>query len=309
MIKATGVTKAYGQDYVLTDVSFEAHGDTAVLGRKKSGKTALADIITGCVYPESGGVCIFGHDMANDPKEAKRAIGYMPQQSPLYPDMTPVDYLSFVCSLHGIRGAMRRLAISDALEKAGVKVSGGREIKELSRCEQKRLSLAGALCGSPKALILDEPCEGLDPEQALCLRDTIKSLRGEYMLVLFTRSIHEAAELCDSVAVIRGSRIAANENINELLGAAQRKRRITVRLKADRQTGLALLKSVSGIEYIEHVGSRESGTYDYIVEAEQDPRESIFRAAAKEGTALIGMGCVTVTPDDICAELTGGGPE
>lgn len=308
MIEVAGVTKSYGEQYVLTDVSFSAAGSAAVLGRKSSGKTALADIITGCVYPESGSVSIFGIDMRSSPAEAKKALGYMPQQLALYPEMTPADYIGFVCSLRGIRGIGAKHAGDEALEKAALPSLSCREIKGLSRYEQKRLSLAGAICGSPRALILDEPTEGLLPEQSFAMRETIKSLRGDHIILLFTRSIHEAADVCESVAVLKGGCITARETTEYLLKTTNRQRRITVKLKCGRQKGLVMLGAVEGVEYAEVTGG-EGGVCDYLIEALRDVREDIFRAAVKEDIVMLGMGCVSVTLDDIYAGLTGGATE
>jgi ABC-2 type transport system ATP-binding protein len=310
LIEIIGITKKYSHNYVLTDVSLNASGTVAILGGKQAGKTALADIIAGCVYPESGSVSICGHDISRDTIAAKAALGYMPQQLSLYPEMTPEDYLSFVCSLCGLKGIKASKSRDEALDKAGISPLSSREIKALSLFEQKRLSLAGALCGSPKALILDEPMGGLTPEQAFAMQQTIKSLSGDHTIVLFTRSIHEAAEICESIAVLKGGRITARETIKDLLGAWDRQRRITVRLKCDRHKGLEILKSIEGVEYVEALGSREGGTYDYIVEAQdRDLREDIFGAAVEADVIMLGMGCVSVTLDDICAGLTGGAPE
>jgi ABC-2 type transport system ATP-binding protein len=308
LIEVAGVTRAYGQEYVLTDVSLSVAGAAAVLGRKSAGKTTLADIITGCVYPETGSVSIFGIDMSRRPAEAKRALGYMPQQLALCPEMTPADYLGFVCSLRGIRGSGAKKAADEAIEKAGIPSLSCREIKGLSRFEQKRLSLAGALCGGPHALVLDEPSDGLLPEQAFKIRETIKSLRGDHMIMLFTRSIREAADVCESVAVLKGGSITARETIQDLLKTAERQRRITVRLKCERQKGLAVLDRVEGVEYAEVTGG-EGGACDYLIEALRDVREDIFRAVVKEDIVMLGMGCVSVTLDDIYAGLTGGALE
>lgn len=309
MVEINGITKAYFLGYILKDVSFKAQegGSIAILGRKGAGKTVLADILSGCARADSGSVSICGHDMAKRPSEAKRSLGYMPQMPSLYPEMTPEEYLLFVCSLRGLRGKSAKLAVTEAEEKAKAAGISGREIRRISIFDQKRLLLEGALCGSPKVLVIDEPSQGLAPEQGRAMRDAIAALKGEHTIVLLTSSIHEATEVCDSVAVLCGAAITAREDTKDILRAAQRQRRITVKLKSQQRLGLELLRGIKGVERVETQGS-ESGASDYVVESSgSDLREEIFSACAAAGVPLIGMGCLSVTLDDIYSGLTGGG--
>lgn len=309
MVEVNGITKGYCLGYVLKDVCFTAPAQaaTAILGRKGAGKTALADIVCGCSYPDSGGVRICGHDMAASPVKAKMSLGYMPQQPLAYPEMTPLDYLHFVCALRGITGEDARKRIGNAIEKAGIKELAAGEIRGFCAAEQKRLSLAGALCGGG-VLVLDEPTEGLDPSEAQRMRDVISSLKGEHTVLLFTSGIHEATEVCDSIAVLCGGTITAREASKDILAAARRQRRLALRLKSDKRQGAALLESIERIERVETLGSSESGTCDYIADAPGgDVREDIFNACSAAGVALLGMERLAVTLDDIYSGLTGGG--
>jgi ABC-2 type transport system ATP-binding protein len=308
LIELNGVYKKTGASYALMNITFKiAEGEAAaIIGRKASGKTALADIISGCRYATHGRVAINGFDMQKRPIEAKRAVGYLPQQSGLYPEMTVDEYMRFVCSLRNVPGKEARLHAADRLERAGAAGLSGQLIRNLSGGEQQRAALAGALCGEPKALILDEPAAGLDPDESDALRETITSLKGHYTIVLMTRSIREAADICGSVLILSRGAIAAQETTENLKKAVGSSRRLKVRLKTDRQKGLELLRGIEGIEYAEAAGSSESGTCDFTVESVKDIREYIFGAAAGARIALLGMSGVKLTLDDIFSELAGG---
>lgn len=308
MVELDGVYKKTGADYTLSNISLSiADGEAAaVTGRRASGKTALADIMSGCAYATHGSVVVNGSDMQRRPLEAKRAVGYMPQRPMLYPEMTVNEYLCFICSLKGVPRKAARDRAQAALLKAGAAEAGEQLVRSLTRITLQRAALAGALCADPKALILDEPFAGLDPDESEGFRETITSLKGQYTLVLLTRSIREAAGICDNIIVLRKGAVAARQSAQSLLDAAGSQRRLKVRLKAGREVGLRLLRSVEGVEYAEALGCNESGTFDFAVESAADAREGIFLAASKANMVLLGMSSVKLTLEDIFSELAGG---
>jgi ABC-2 type transport system ATP-binding protein len=212
LIELCGVYKKTGADYALTNISFEiAQGEAAaVLGRRFSGKTAIADLMAGCTYATHGSVRVDGIDMQKHPLEAKRATGYMPQRLSLYPEMTADEYLSFVCSLMGIRKKDAKQHIEAAVEKAGAAEARGQLIRNITRESQQRLALAGALCGSPKALILDEPTLGLDPQAARQVRELVGELKADgHTILLTTHYMEEADLLSDRIGIIDQGKIIA----------------------------------------------------------------------------------------------------
>jgi ABC-type multidrug transport system ATPase subunit len=155
-------------------------------------------------------------------------------------------------------------------------------------------------------LVLDEPAAGLDPEQAEELRGIIKSLRKQYTIMLFSHNINEIVDICGSMLILRGGEIAAIQTTQSLISASGALRRITVRLSADKQRGLSLLERIEGADFVQCVGCNEAGTCDFVVETtEADTRARIFEAAAKEGITLLGMNSLSVTLEDIVAQISG----
>lgn len=308
MIELQSVYKKTGADYSLFNISFSvAQGETAaVIGRRGSGKTALADIMSGCSYASHGSVKVNGYDMSKHPLEAKRSLGYLPQRPTLYPEMTVDEYMSFVCSLRHVPGNQAKQRAADALEKAGAAAFGGQLIRGLDRMAQRRAALAGTLCGGPKALILDEPLFGLDPDEAEAFRETVKSLKDEFTIVLLTRSIREAVDICKSVIVLCKGATTACQTTESLLDSVGASCRLKVKLKAERQKGLELLRSIEGVEYAEALGSSESGACDFSVESAVDMREAVFNAAVRANIVLLGLSSVKLTLEDIFSELAGG---
>ncbi len=308
MVELKAVYKKTGADYTLTNVTLSiAKGEAAaIIGRRASGKTALADIMSGCAYATQGSVILGGYDMQKRPLLAKRSVGYVPQRPMLYPEMTVNEYISFVCSLKNVARKEAGEHVECALLKAGATEYGGQLIRSAPRIAHQRAALAGALCGDPQALIFDEPFSGLSPDEAEGFRETIKSLKGKYSIAMLTRSIREAAQVCDSVIILSKGAVAARQSTESLLKTEGSQRRLKVRLKAGREKGLQLLRGIEGVEYVEALGCNESGTCDFAVESDTDVRENIFRAAARSDIALLSLSGLKLTLEDIFSELAGG---
>ena len=222
MIQVSHLTKYYGDFLAVNDLSFEI-GDGHVygfLGPNGAGKSTTMNIMTGCLSPTDGTVKIGGFDILEQPEEAKRLIGYLPEQPPLYPNETPQEYLSFIGEAKGLRGKQLREEIDSAVQNAGIEEVRGRLIGTLSKGYRQRVGIAQALLGKPRVIILDEPTVGLDPIQIIEIRDLIKQLGKTHTVILSSHILSEVQAVCEQVLIIsKGKLVAfdAPENLEKLL--------------------------------------------------------------------------------------------
>lgn len=243
-----------------------------------------------------------GADMLTNPRQAKQKIGYLPKEAPLYCHMSVAQHLEFFCALRHMPKAQRAASIAMALERLKLKDKQGCLIKNLSRGDRQKTALAGVLCTQAQIMILDEPTAGLDPGDVTQIRSVLRETPKT--LIVATSNIQEVTALCDKVIIMHEGRIVAQDALESFTHAAGGKKRLSVRLMAGRATGLALLKNIDGVDIVECVGSKEPGTFDYIVDADEDVRAEIFRVSAKAGIVLLGLKTMTVTLEDVFYQLT-----
>ena len=222
MIEVSHLTKYYGDFPAANDLSFEI-GEGHVygfLGPNGAGKSTTMNIMTGCLSPTDGTVRIGGFDILEQPEEAKRLIGYLPEQPPLYPNETPQEYLTFVGEAKGLRGASLREEIDRAAQSAGIEDVRGRLIGTLSKGYRQRVGIAQALLGKPKTVILDEPTVGLDPLQIIEIRDFIKELGKMHTVIFSSHILSEVQAVCEKVLILAKGKLVAfdtPENLEKLL--------------------------------------------------------------------------------------------
>lgn len=216
MLKVCGLTKQYGSGYALRDVSFEASAGEIVglVGHNGCGKSTTMNIITGYIAPTAGSVWIDGTDVTADPLLAREKIGYLPETPPLYPDLTVNEQLRFAAGLRGIRD--RETAISDACGKADVSAVRGRLIRNLSKGYRQRVGLAQAFLGNPPVIILDEPSNGLDPQQIAEMREIIRSEKKKKLILLSSHVLSEVELLCDRLVILSSGTVSACGTLEEL---------------------------------------------------------------------------------------------
>lgn len=204
MIEVKSLTKRYGDNLALDDLTFTLEDGLiyGFLGPNGAGKSTTMNIITGYIAPTSGQVTINGHSIIDEPKEAKRHIGYLPEVPPLYGDMTVSEYLSFAAELKGIPKKQRAAEIERVMDTAKLEEVGDRLIANLSKGFRQRVGLAQAVMGMPDIIILDEPTVGLDPKQIIEIRDLIRGLAGEHTVILSSHILSEIQELCDKIIII-----------------------------------------------------------------------------------------------------------
>ena len=218
MIEVRNLVKQYGDHLAVDDLSFTVEDGQiyGFLGPNGAGKSTTMNIITGCLAATSGTVLIDGHDIFKEARKAKACIGYLPEQPPLYPDMTPKEYLLFIAQIKGVTKAERVKCVQDVMEKTGVWEVQHRLIKNLSKGYKQRVGLAQAILGNPKLIILDEPTVGLDPAQIVEIRRLIKSLAPEHTVIFSSHILSEVQEICSRVMIISGGKLIAEDTPQEL---------------------------------------------------------------------------------------------
>lgn len=223
MIKVEHLTKRYGDVLAVDDVSFDI-ADWHIygfLGPNGAGKSTTMNIMAGCLSPTAGCVSVDGFDILQQPLEAKRRIGYLPEQPPLYMSETPLEYLAFVGEAKGLRGDELKRQIADAIERTGLENVKNRLISTLSKGYKQRVGIAQAILGSPGTIILDEPTVGLDPIQIIEIRELIKDLGKSHSVIFSSHILSEVQAICESVIIISHGRLVAEmdadkENLEEV---------------------------------------------------------------------------------------------
>ncbi|MBO5486151.1 MAG: ABC transporter ATP-binding protein, partial [Eubacterium sp.] len=213
MIEVENLVKRYGNQCAVDDLSFTVKEGQIVgfLGPNGAGKSTTMNIITGYLSATSGSVRVDGHDIVEEPEEAKRCIGYLPEQPPLYPDMIVKGYLSFVCDLKRIPKSEKEKVMRSVMRRTGVLEVSERLIKHLSKGYKQRVGLAGAMIGDPKILILDEPTVGLDPKQILEIRDLIRDLSKNHTILLSSHIMQEVSAVCNQILIINEGKLVVSD--------------------------------------------------------------------------------------------------
>jgi ABC-2 type transport system ATP-binding protein len=248
ILVARELSKRYGPFQALHGVSFSLQPGEVVgfLGPNGAGKSTTMKILTGFVAPSSGSALIAGHDLGQDPLACRRAIGYLPEELPLYLDMTVTAYLDHVARLKGVARAARRREVVDAVQAAWLTENAGRHIRKLSKGNRQRVGLAQALIGRPKILILDEPTSGLDPAQVAHFRDLIRTLSAGHTILLSTHILAEVEACCSRVVVVHRGRTVAEEPIEALRRRATQVTRLRLRTREPDATALCAILHASG---------------------------------------------------------------
>lgn len=219
MIEVSHLTKYYGSFLAVDDLSFSIEDGHVYgfLGPNGAGKSTTMNIMTGCLSPTTGKILIDGHDILTEPEAAKRRIGYLPEQPPLYVSETPREYLTFVGEAKGLRGGALKAQIESVMERTRITEMGDRPISALSKGYRQRVGIAQALLGDPKVIILDEPTVGLDPLQIIEIRDLIRQLGKTHTVVLSSHILSEVQAICDKVLIISRGKLVAFDDTEKLV--------------------------------------------------------------------------------------------
>lgn len=232
MIEINGLSKSYGSVQVLTDISFRVEEGQIVgfLGANGAGKTTTMDILCGCIGADSGNARIFGSDITDAPLEAKSMLGYLPDVPPLHGEMRVVDYVAFAARLRGVPKERVQGRINEVFTKLELHEVSGRIIGNLSKGYRQRVALAQALVHDPKVLVLDEPTEGLDPNQIVHIRELIKSLAGQHTIILSSHILSEVEQMCEKIIIIDKGKIVEEGTYGELIERLDADRVYTLRV-------------------------------------------------------------------------------
>lgn len=241
VLAASRLAKRYGPFQALHDVSLSLEPGEIVgfLGPNGAGKSTTMKILTGFVAPSAGTASVAGHDLAAEPLACRRAIGYLPEELPLYLDMTVTAYLDHVARLKGVPAGERRREVVAAIDAAWLGENAGRHIRKLSKGNRQRVGVAQALIGRPPILILDEPTSGLDPSQVANFRDLVRRLAERHTILLSTHILAEVEAVCGRVVVVHRGRTVVQESIDDLRRRATRSHRVRLRLRDGRPEALA----------------------------------------------------------------------
>ena len=292
MIKVQNLVKRYGSNYALNDVSFEiGEGEiVGLLGPNGAGKSTAMNILTGYLSSTSGEVYINGVNILEDPIAAKKNIGFLPEQPPLYPEMTVTEYLNFVYELKGCE-LEREAHIDEIISVTKLAEVKDRLIRNLSKGNKQRVGIAQALIGDPKVVIFDEPTIGLDPKQIIAVRNLLRTLARRHTVVLSTHILAEVQAVCERVIIINKGRIIADERTDDIVKTIEDGYRYKARICGPAREVELALRKISGVKTVEATGERDLDSYAYIIESEKsiDIRKPVFNLCVKSGWPLIGM--------------------
>ena len=302
MIKIDHLVKNYGKNCAVDDISFEIGKGEIVgfLGQNGAGKSTTMNVLTGYLSSTSGNVYVDGIDVLEDPIGAKRLIGYLPEQPPLYLDMTVEEYLTFCYNLKGCK-LNRVKHLEEICEVVKISEVYHRVIRNLSKGYRQRVGIAQALVGNPQVMIFDEPTVGLDPKQVIEIRNLIRTLGRDHTVILSTHVLQEVQAVCDRIIIINKGKIVADEKTENINRAVQNNFRFNIKICGPQREVLSLLKAKSGIVYAECLGERDGEAYTYAIESAPgvDVRKSLFFALAEKGYAMIGLEAVGMSIEDI----------
>ena len=308
MIQIENLVKRFGSKYAVDDISFSIDEGEVVgfLGPNGAGKSTTMNIITGYMSSTSGTVSIGGMDILENPTEAKRFIGYLPEQPPLYPDMTVKEYLNFVYDLKGCK-LNRKKHLGEICEvvKIADDYKKGRLIKNLSKGYKQRVGIAEALVGNPRVIILDEPTVGLDPKEIIEIRNLIRTLGETHTVILSTHILPEVQAVCDRLLIINSGKLIADEKTENISRMIEGTRRLNARICGSQRDVLRTLRSIPEITTAELFGEREGDSFVYSIEstAGVDIRKPLFYALAKNNIPLIGREQQGTNLEDIFISL------
>lgn len=278
MITLSGVTKRYGAATAVQDLSFTVNsGETlGLLGQNGAGKTTTLNIITGYLAPTSGDVRVGDYDLLTQPRQAKRLIGYLPEQPPLYDEMTVEGYLRFVCRLRLVVEADIARHVRDIAAQTNLSDVLGRRVGNLSKGYRQRVGLAQALCGEPEVLVLDEPTVGLDPRQTAEFRDTLKKLSGGRTVIFSSHILSEVQALCDRVIILHHGRVVCDQRLGDMSRGAGT--RLQAAICGDMETLLPALRSLSSVARVTRLPAREAGVAEVLIEGKPGavPQKELF---------------------------------
>ena len=308
MIEGNNLTKFYGDHKAVDNISFSVKDGTVCgfCGPNGAGKSTTMNIMTGCLSATSGTVTIGGHDIFEQPMEAKKLMGYLPEQPPLYLEETPREYLRFIARAKGVPRTELEGEVLRVMEETQIDDVADRLIKNLSKGYRQRVGIAQTLLGNPKVIILDEPTVGLDPIQVVEIRDLIKNLGKRHTVILSSHILSEVQQMCDEILIIAKGKLLAYDTTENLEKQLQPRVLLEVETDASREESEAVLQSIEGIEKTEY--AEEDGLTAIRItvapDRELEIRKLLSRKFAAIDKAVLKNDKIKANLEEIFIELT-----
>ncbi len=306
MIEINNLVKNYGSKTALDDVSFKINKGEIVgfLGPNGAGKSTTMNILTGYLSSNAGEVKVGGIDILENPGEAKKLIGFLPEQPPLYIDMTVNEYLNFVYEIKGCK-LKREAHIAEVRQVTKIEDVKNRLIKNLSKGYRQRVGIAQALIGNPPVIIFDEPTVGLDPKQIIEIRNLIRNLGKSHTVILSTHILSEVQSVCDRIIIINEGKIIADEKTESITQAVEENRRYSVKICGPVREVQNALSKLPGVINVEQTGERELDSYTYVVESEKgvDIRKPLFYLASEKNWCILGLEAVGMNLEEVFIKI------
>ena len=308
MIEVTNLVKRYGDHTAVDHLSFHIEKGKiyGFLGPNGAGKSTTMNMITGYIAYTEGKVVIDGHDILEEPEEAKKCIGYLPEQPPLYFDMTVLEYMKFAADLKKIPRKERESMIEEVMDMVKITDMKNRLIKNLSKGYRQRVGLAQAILGYPEVIILDEPTVGLDPKQIIEIRSLIKELKKKHTVILSSHILSEVSAVCDYVLIISHGRLVASDTPDNLSRLAEGSNTLNMLIKGEKELIENGLKEIDKVKETELGFNEEEGVWNVSVstEEQEDIREEVFLKMAELHCPILEMKSKKVSLEEIFLELT-----
>ena len=305
MIEIKNLVKKYGNNYAVNNINFTVDSGEIVgfLGPNGAGKTTTMNILTGYLSATSGEAKIAGIDILENPMEAKKHIGFLPEHPPLYLDMTVKEYLDFVYDLKKCKLGKKK-HIDEICDVMKIDHVFKRPIAHLSKGYRQRVGIAQALIGNPDILILDEPTVGLDPKQIIEIRNLISNLGKKHTIILSSHILPEVQAVCDRVVIINKGQIVADKKTNEL-SVLTGARKHVAKITGDPDSVVKLVSDITGVVSCEKLDMKDGDAYSYIVESQSDSdiRKTLFRKVSESGLYMIGLEPVGANLEDVFITL------
>tara|TARA_A100001037_G_C15152451_1_gene640350 strand:+ start:3710 stop:4666 length:957 start_codon:yes stop_codon:yes gene_type:complete len=307
LINVDNLSKFYGNVEAVRGISFDVEEGEIVgfLGPNGAGKSTTMKILTGYMPASSGSAHIAGFDVSQDPLNVQKNLGYLPENNPLYPEMTVSAYLDYSASIKGLSSSEKNSAIGSVIEKCGLENVRSRVIGHLSKGYRQRVGLAQALVNDPPVMLLDEPTSGLDPAQIVEIRNLIKELKGNRTIMLSTHILPEVNMVCDRVVIIHQGRLAAAGELDALADSMNEKNRTFLSVVGEEDKFSEILKGIDGVENVRLRGIK-NGEVHYEVDSEKDLRANLASVVYEKSGKLTEIRKESITLEEIFVKIVSG---
>lgn len=311
MIEINNLVKRYGDKNAVKGISFTVNDGEVLgfLGPNGAGKTTTMNIITGYLSSTSGNVKVNGHDILEEPELAKKEIGYLPENPPLYTDMTVKEYLNFICDLKGVAKEVRKNQLENIVAMVKISDVYDRLIGNLSKGYKQRVGIAQALVGNPSILILDEPTVGLDPNQILEIRRLIKALSSTHSVIISSHILSEIQEIADRVVIINRGKIAAIDTISDLSKRLSGQSKLLLTFRGPIKEAITAIRTVKGVSSaVSRVADSRFSQIEITIAANDttETRVAIFNLMARSGWPILELRSLDPTLEEVFLSITSG---